>query len=61
MREAIAQYVQRKEAREDFKQEALSSWNAYQETRRHLSGQEVRAWLGAWGTKANKSLPHFHE
>ena len=38
MREAIRQYVAREEARESFRQEALASWSAYQETGRHLTG-----------------------
>lgn len=42
---AIQQYVEREEACESFKQEALASWAAYQETGRHLNGQEVRTWL----------------
>lgn len=60
MREAIAQYVAREEARESFKQEALASWTAYQETGRHLSGQEVQAWLTTWGTDAQQELPACH-
>ena len=50
MLEAIQQYVEREEARESFKQEALASWAAYKETGRHLTGQEVRDWLNTWGT-----------
>ena len=50
MLEAIQQYVEREEARESFKQEALASWAAYRETGRHLTGQEVRDWLNTWGT-----------
>lgn len=61
MREAIAQYVDREEAREGFKQEALASWAAYQETGRHLAGQETRAWLTTWGTEAEAELPECHE
>ncbi len=45
MREAIAQYVDREEARESFKQEALASWTEYRETGRHLTGKEVGTWL----------------
>ena len=60
MREAIAQYVAREEARESFKQEALSSWTAYQESGRHLTGQEVRTWLDTWGTEAEAALPECH-
>ncbi|MGZ0786605.1 CopG family ribbon-helix-helix protein [Pseudomonas saponiphila] len=61
MREAIAQYVDREEAREGFKQEALASWAAYQETGRHLTGQETRAWLTTWGTEAEAELSKCHE
>ncbi len=61
MREAIAQYVAREEARESFKQEAMAAWTAYQETGRHLTGQEVRAWLTTWGTDAATAAPECHE
>ena len=61
MLEAIQQYVQREETRESFKQEALASWAAYKETGRHLTGQEVRTWLSAWGTDDEKAAPECHE
>ena len=61
MNEAIAEYIEREEARESFKTEALASWTAYQETGRHLTGQEVRAWLNTWGTQAEAELPECHE
>ena len=61
MREAITQYVEREEARESFKQEALASWAAYQETGRHLTGQEIRTWVGSWGTDAETELPKCHD
>jgi predicted transcriptional regulator len=61
MREAIAQYVAREEARESFRQEAMASWKAYQETSRHLTGQELRTWLDTWGTKVETALPECHE
>lgn len=61
MLEAIRQYVEREEARESFKQEALASWAAYQETGRHLTGQEVRSWLSTWGTEDEKAKPECHE
>ena len=43
MLEAIQQYVDREEARESFKQEALASWMAYKETGQHLTGHKVRS------------------
>lgn len=61
MLEAIQQYVDREEARESFKQEALASWSAYQETGRHLTGQEVRTWLNTWGTDDEKAAPECHK
>lgn len=61
MREAITLYVEREEARENFKQEAVASWTAWQETGMHLTGQEVRTWLNAWGTEEETELPTCHE
>lgn len=61
MLEAIQQYVEREEARERFKIEALASWAAYKETGRHLTGQEVRTWLNTWGTDDESAVPNCHE
>ena len=61
MCEAIRDYVNREEAMEDFKQEALASWTAYQETGQHLTGQEVRDWLKSWGTEKETKIPKCHE
>jgi len=61
MLEAIEQYVEREEARESFKQEALASWAAHRETGRHLTGPEVRTWLNTWGTEEEKAVPECHE
>jgi len=61
MREAIREYVEREESRERFKQEAMMSWSAYQETGRHLTGEEVHAWLNTWGTNDETDPPPCHE
>ena len=61
MREAIRDYVEREEAREGFKQEALASWTAFQETGRHLSKTEIHEWLNTWGTDKEKEIPPCHE
>lgn len=61
MREAIQQYVEREEAREDFKQEALASWKELQETGLHLTGPEVGDWLRSWGTESESEPPKCHE
>ena len=61
MREAIEQYVTREEQREAFKQEALQAWAAYQETGRHLTGEQTRDWLRTWGTDDEQPAPECHE
>lgn len=61
MKEAIKQYLDREEARESFKQEALASWQAYQETGQHLTGTEVSNWLESWGTDQEKAVPVCHD
>lgn len=57
MLEAIQQYVEREEARESFRQEALASWKAFEETGRHMTGDDVRTWLNSWGTDDEKAMP----
>jgi predicted transcriptional regulator len=61
MREAIRQYVEREEARESFKAEAIASWAAYQETGRHLTGDEAAEWLNSWGSAAEIGRPACHD
>lgn len=61
MLQAIEQYVERQEARESFRQEAMASWTAYKETGRHLTGAEVSDWLGKWGTPAETDLPECRD
>lgn len=61
MVEAIQQYVEREEAREGFKQEALTAWASFQETGRHLTSEEARSWLNTWGTADEKPVPKCHE
>lgn len=61
MLEAIEQYVEREEARESFRQEALASWQAFQETGKHLTGQETREWLKTWGTDSKEAAPECHD
>ncbi len=61
MREAIQQYVDREEARESFRREALASWAEYNETGRHLAGEVVRKWLRGWGSDAEEEMPDCHE
>jgi predicted transcriptional regulator len=61
MKEAITQYLEREEARESFKREALASWQEYKETGQHLTGAQVSAWLDTWGSKKEKAMPPCRE
>lgn len=61
MREAIQQYVEREETRESFRQEALASWAAHQQTGQHLTVDESRAWLQTWGQTPDADVPMCHE
>ena len=61
MREAIRDYIDREELKESFKQEALDSWRAYQETGRHLTQKETTDWLNTWGSDETKEDPPCHE
>ncbi len=61
MREAIQDYVEREEAKERFKREALASWTAYKETGQHLTGEEVQEWLSQWGTDNETTIPKCHK
>ena len=51
MREAIAQYVEREEKSEAFKQEALRAWEDYQRTGLHLTPGRSRCLAGEAGSR----------
>src|SRR5947209_8971796 len=45
MREAIEQYVEREEKREQLRQDALAAWTNFQTTGLHVTAEEADAWL----------------
>jgi predicted transcriptional regulator len=45
MREAVEQFVEREEKREQLRQDALAAWNHYQKTGLHATAEEADAWL----------------
>lgn len=61
MQEALNEYIERAEARENFKQEALNSWTTYQHSGKHLTGEEIKDWLTTWGSDTSVELPQCHE
>ena len=45
MCEAVEQYVDREEKREQLRKDALAAWNHYQTTGLHATAEEADAWL----------------
>ena len=61
MREAIAQYVDREEKREAFRQDAIRAWAAYQATGRHVTHAEADAWLARLEAGEDAAPPECHD
>ncbi|KGM56563.1 CopG family transcriptional regulator [Lysobacter arseniciresistens ZS79] len=60
MREAVAQYVEREEKREAFRQAGLAAWAAYQETGFHVTAGEADAWMAALEAGTDADAPECH-
>ncbi len=60
MREAVAQYVEREEARERFRQDALAAWEDYQATGLHVTAEEADAWLARLEAGEGVAPPECH-
>jgi predicted transcriptional regulator len=61
MREAVEQYVEREEKREQLRQDALARWASYQETGLHVTAGEADAWLARLEAGKNASIPKCHD
>ena len=61
MREAIEQYVEREERREQFRQDALAAWTDYQATGLHVTAEEADAWLARLEAGEDIEPPECHE
>ncbi|MDP9995758.1 putative transcriptional regulator [Variovorax boronicumulans] len=60
MREAIAQYVDREEKRESFRQDGIRAWNEYEATGLHVTAEEVDAWLARLEAGQDVEPPEAH-
>jgi predicted transcriptional regulator len=60
MREAIEQYVEREECREQLRQDARVAWAEYQATGQHVTAEEADAWLARLeaGEESEPPTPH---
>ena len=60
MREAVEQYVEREEKREQLRQDALAAWAHYQTTGVHLTAEEADAWLAKLERGEDAPVPECH-
>jgi predicted transcriptional regulator len=60
MREAVEQYVEREERREQVRQDALAAWAEYQTTGLHVTAKEADAWLSKLETGKHAVIPKCH-
>ena len=61
MRDAIAQYVEREEARARLHKDALAAWAEYQATGRHVTADEADAWLARLAAGEDSEPPSPHD
>ena len=60
MNEAVGQYLEREEPREQLRQDALASWRVYEATGLHATEDEVDDWLGKLAKGENSPPPRAH-
>jgi predicted transcriptional regulator len=60
MREAIEQYLEREEKREEFHRSGLAAWEAYQATGLHVTGDEADQWLAKLEAGEDAEAPACH-
>ena len=60
MREAVEQYVEREEKREQLRQDAQAAWAEYQTTGLHLTAAEADAWLAKLEVGKYAATPKCH-
>ena len=60
MREAVEQYVEREEIREQLRQSALDAWAHFQTTGLHVTAEEADAWLTKLEAGEDAATPECH-
>jgi predicted transcriptional regulator len=56
-KEAIAQFLDREESAERFKQESVARWEEYCTTGKSVPHDAVMQWLESWGTENELESP----
>jgi predicted transcriptional regulator len=60
MCEAVEQYVDREEKREQLRRDATAAWDHYQSTGLHLTAEEADAWLAKLEAGEDVEAPECH-
>jgi predicted transcriptional regulator len=60
MREAVEQFVEREEKREQLRRDALAAWSHYQTTGLHATAEEADAWLTKLEAGEDAEAPECH-
>ena len=60
MREAIAQYIEREEKQESYRQDGLRAWNEFQATGLHVTQDEADGWLAKLEAGQDTEPPVCH-
>lgn len=60
LREAVAQYLEREEKREAFRQDTLKAWEEYRTTGLHVTADEAEAWLAQLAEGNDVEPPECH-
>jgi predicted transcriptional regulator len=60
MREAITQYVDREEKRENFRQDTLKAWEDYRTTGLHVTAGQADDWLAKLDQGIDTEPPECH-
>ncbi|HEU5339782.1 CopG family ribbon-helix-helix protein [Edaphobacter sp.] len=60
MREAIEQYVEREEKREQLREDAVAVWTHFQETGLHVTAEDADAWLAKLEAGRKAAKPKCH-
>ncbi len=60
MREAVQEYVEREEKREQFLKDALAAWEDFQATGLHITGDEANEWMKRLASGEDVAPPKCH-
>jgi predicted transcriptional regulator len=58
--EAVEQYLEREEKREQLRQDALAAWATYQTTGLYITGEEADIWLAKLESGKDAVTPKCH-